>query len=151
MSFLGGLKRQKKIKYLMARFVVQKANYREMPAFAKMFHDLGCTTIFFSRMTDWSTWSSEEFKQQLVFLPTHPEYEAFVEVLGHPDLQKHYVNLGNLSTLRDQAIERRVARAGVFERSMIFGRFLLQDLIRRRFFLPRKIQNLIKKWTPFFR
>jgi sulfatase maturation enzyme AslB (radical SAM superfamily) len=151
MRFLGELKKQKKIKHLMARFVVQKANYKEMPAFAKLFHELGCTSIYFSRMTDWSTWSTYEFNKQLIFLPSHPEYDAFVEVLAHAELHKHYVNLGNLSTLAKIAIEKKKANAALVERISMQLRFLLQDLIRRRFFLPRKIQNFIKKWTPIFR
>lgn len=151
MEFLGGLRKQSKIKNLTARFVVQKANYREMPAFAKLFHGLGCNSIYFSRMTDWSTWSSEEFKKQLVFLPNHPDYDKFVEVLEHPELQKHYVNLGNMSTLRATVVERRLTRARGLEKCVIVANFLWHDLLRRRFFLPRRAQNFVKKWTPFFR
>lgn len=77
LKFISTIPELKKIK---TSFVVQKHNYKEM----KMFYDLMISIfennvdIYFGKILNWGTFSSEEFKKHEVSNPTHPEYSDFI-------------------------------------------------------------------------
>jgi sulfatase maturation enzyme AslB (radical SAM superfamily) len=66
---------------ITADFVVQKANYKEIPEFTRLCNNLGIFKINYQRMWNWSTWTTEEFNELNVFAPTHPEYSEVVRLL----------------------------------------------------------------------
>ena len=75
LKFIGTLPYLKNIK---TSFVVQQKNYHEM----KKFYDLvfsilpkNKTHIFFSRITNWGTFTDEEFLKQDVLDASHPEHQ----------------------------------------------------------------------------
>jgi organic radical activating enzyme len=67
---------------LVADFVVQQANYQEIPAFVALIQELGMDSYQLQRMWNWATWPQAEFDQQNVYNPAHPEYPDLVQVLA---------------------------------------------------------------------
>lgn len=103
---LGELRRAGSIRLLRYDFVVQAANFREMPAFVELTRSLGGDRAYFSRLVDWGTWPRATFEAQCPWRPGHPEHERFFEVLADPALDDPFVDLGNLSDLRETALRR---------------------------------------------
>ena len=66
---------------LIADFVIQRANYREIPEFVKLCNDLGVDTIYWQKMWNWGTWPQEEFRSNNVYTSDHPEFEQVVNLL----------------------------------------------------------------------
>lgn len=64
-------------------FVVQAANYKEMPEFYRLMREIFGKkgSIFFGKITNWGTFSDEEFKKQEIWNPEHPEHEDFIKVI----------------------------------------------------------------------
>ena len=105
LSFLCELRRQEELKGISFNFVVQKDNYREIPAFiamAKRYEVVGET--FFSLVSDWGSWTKEEFENQAIWKSSHPEFLDFLEVLKSPQLNSQNIFLGALGPLREMAI-----------------------------------------------
>lgn len=66
-------------------FVVQKANYKEVELFYKIITEIFKGTdkkivIFFNKITNWGTYTDEEFLIQDVSNPEHPEHKYFIEI-----------------------------------------------------------------------
>lgn len=59
-------------------FVVQNNNYHEMIPFIKFSKEHGAKRILFTRLDNWGTFSSDQFMQRAVFLPSHPNYQDFI-------------------------------------------------------------------------
>ena len=59
---------------LIADFVVQRANYREIPAFVELCRDLGIKHINWQKMWNWGTWSQAEFDRNNVYDIDHELY-----------------------------------------------------------------------------
>jgi MoaA/NifB/PqqE/SkfB family radical SAM enzyme len=64
---------------LVADFVVQLDNYKEIPAFVELAKNLGIDNINFQKMWNWGTTSQAEFESNNVYNPDHPEYELLKE------------------------------------------------------------------------
>jgi MoaA/NifB/PqqE/SkfB family radical SAM enzyme len=84
------------LRRIKTSFVVQQKNYKEM----KQFYDL-MTSIFpkyihvyFNKITNWGTFTEEEFLKEQVCNPNHPEYKEFIkEVNKTLPAQKAWSNL----------------------------------------------------------
>lgn len=78
-------------------FVVQRNNFREVPAFAALGQRLGFE-VYFSQLVNWGTFSREEFRERAVHHPDHPDHSLLLQnlnlVAGSPG-----VDLGNLMPL----------------------------------------------------
>jgi len=73
-------------------FVVQKANYKEIPLFVELVESIFKQSrkeirIFFGRITNWGTFTEEEFKEENIFDTDHPEHQEFLKVMR--DLKYH--------------------------------------------------------------
>lgn len=69
------------LKSIKAAFVVQQKNYKEMRLFYDTMIDIfghKCI-VFFGKITNWGTFTAEEFLKEQVWNPTHPEYDKFVD------------------------------------------------------------------------
>jgi len=106
---LGDLRTREEIRHLRFDFVVQTANFREMPLFAELARSLGADRAYFSRVLDWGTWSRHEFADQCPWRPEHPLREDFMAVLRDPALADPFVDLGNLNELRSEALQTAVS------------------------------------------
>lgn len=80
MSFAADLKRQGLIDNLELVFTVQQQNYQEMGDACDLAGSLGAD-IYFGRITNWGTFSHEEYEKRAVCLATHPEHDRFLEMV----------------------------------------------------------------------
>ncbi len=106
MEFLSSLRKQGYMHHLAMDFVVQQKNYKEMPQYvqiAKGFKDVGSAS--FSLITDWGTYSEEEFKKHAIWKTDHPEFDDFLKVLRDPILADPIVRWGNVYEYRKRAID----------------------------------------------
>ena len=94
---LGEFRASGQLKFLRFDFVVQLANYAEMPAFVELARTMGADCAYFSRLLDWGTWPRKEYLQQCVWETSHPQYEDFINVLCNPVLHDTFVDQGNMS------------------------------------------------------
>ena len=101
---LGEFRASGQLKYLRFDFVVQLANYTEMPAFVELSKTLGADSAYFSRMLDWGTWPRKEYLQQCVWEETHPLHEEFKQVLADPRLYDPFVDPGNMNEYFEREI-----------------------------------------------
>jgi len=87
-------------------FVVQSDNYEEMPHFVNLIRSRYSNAygISFNLVTDWGTWSKEEYTQKCIWKTTHPEHDKFLEILEDPIFGHPLVFLGNVQPYRDKAI-----------------------------------------------
>ncbi len=97
--FVSNLKREKHVKELRLDFVVQRANYTEMPQFVELARSLAVDGVRFSRLNNWGTWNAARFLHEDVCRASHREHQALLSVLAHPGLKDPFVELGNLAPL----------------------------------------------------
>jgi sulfatase maturation enzyme AslB (radical SAM superfamily) len=57
-----------------ADFVVQRDNYKEIPAFVQLCNSLGIQHINFQKMWNWGTWPQQVFDHNNIYDPAHPLY-----------------------------------------------------------------------------
>lgn len=65
-------------------FVVQQSNYKEMKLFRDLIKSIfkEKAIIYFSKLTNWGTFSEEVFNRQKIWSEEHPEFKSFVEELN---------------------------------------------------------------------
>lgn len=81
------------VRYQFA-FVVQHLNYREMPAYISLAELFGAEPTF-QKITDWGTFSADEFKRHCIWSPEHPEYPDFIATFADPRFDHPGVHLDN--------------------------------------------------------
>lgn len=71
---------------IVADFVIQKDNYREIPAFRALCDRLGIQHINWQKLWNWDTWSQAEFDDRNVHDAQHPEHARMLSMLAqvHP-------------------------------------------------------------------
>lgn len=116
-----------------------------MALFAKTYTDMGCGTIFFSQLANWETWPRHIYNDQIVWREDHPEYESFLKVMESDILGHPRVCLGNLTPYRELALRRKLKNMNWVERVVLKVKFYYADLKRRRFFMPKIIQDFLKR------
>jgi organic radical activating enzyme len=85
---------------MTANFVVQAANYKDMPVYVDLCEKLGFDEINFQKITDWGTYA--DFDKEAVWHKDHPAYLDFLMYLHHPGLNNIKVNLTNLIDLKNE-------------------------------------------------
>jgi MoaA/NifB/PqqE/SkfB family radical SAM enzyme len=81
MKFLQN-KKQKLGFEFRARMIVQKRNYVEANEFYRLCQEFEVDRVEYSRLVNWNTWSMQEFVQNDVFDPAHPERSQALEVIA---------------------------------------------------------------------
>ena len=81
---------------ITANFVVQTANYVDMPRYVDICNELGVDEINFQKIVDWGTFNN--FDAEAVWKETHPEYKFFLNILR--SLNNSKINYTNLTDLR---------------------------------------------------
>lgn len=104
LEFLGKMRKENTIKYLIFAFVVQKKNYKEMADFVAMAKKYNVDQIIFNALADWKSWEHDEFCKNAVCNPNHSEYHEFLEILKNPIFEDPIVNLGNITNHRIKAL-----------------------------------------------
>ena len=103
---LGELRQSGELRLLRLDFVVQKANYREMPDFVRLGRELNADSVMFSMILDWSTWPPATFREQCIWRQDHPEFEQFLAELRDPVFDDPFADLGNISEYRTLALKQ---------------------------------------------
>ncbi|MBB3957011.1 radical SAM protein [Novosphingobium sediminicola] len=97
LRFASQLRFTGQVKSLDLSFVVQVDNYREMGDCVDLARWLGADNMDFLRLTNWGTFSSNEYAARAVFLPQHPQHETFLAVMADPRLRDPIVRLSDLA------------------------------------------------------
>lgn len=103
LDFISKLKQKNKINFLRFDFVVQRTNYKEMVDFVKLSKKYKIDNCYFGLVSDWGTWSVEEYKKHAIWKKDHPEFEDFMKVMRNPIFDEEIVNLGNITEYRNNA------------------------------------------------
>ena len=87
LAFLGQQRRQGKIRYLIFSFVVQGANFREMPAFVELGKRFGADRVRFALIRPWRRGLARAaYGKAMIWDEAHPDFDAFLGVLRDPAL-----------------------------------------------------------------
>ena len=109
LTMLADLRRQKQISKFGLNFVVQRENFREMPAFVKLGQSLGIDYLQFQRLNDWRTFSTQEYQERCLIIDNeYLDYELWC-VLQDPIFREPMVDLKGFQRYID-ASERRYRR-----------------------------------------
>ncbi|CAN5159384.1 hypothetical protein BH10PSE13_BH10PSE13_09970 [soil metagenome] len=96
LAFIRDLRQAGEIGHLTITFTVQVDNYREMGDAVDLGHRYGADSVDFLRMTNWGTFTNAQYTRAAVFMPSHPDYDAFVESMQDPRLRDPIVRLNDL-------------------------------------------------------
>ncbi|MCR9204448.1 MAG: hypothetical protein NXH75_07725, partial [Halobacteriovoraceae bacterium] len=86
-----------KFDHLQLDFVVQDHNFREMPEFVQLGKSLGVDQVYFQRISNWGTFSDEDYNKRDILSPKHPLHNHFKDVCLHPLMREPIVKRGNIS------------------------------------------------------
>lgn len=83
-------------------FVVQQSNYKEMIQYVQLVLNNfdAASSIHFSKVIDWNTWSKEEYNNNAVWKDDHLEHTEFLKVLSDDIFDNEKVWLGNLKVYK---------------------------------------------------
>jgi len=97
--FIKSLREQELVDRVVLNFVVQAANYAEMPAFVRLAADLHADEIHFQKFLNWGTFDDASYRARAVHLRDHPMHQSFAEVLRDETMRSEtpkVVWIGNL-------------------------------------------------------
>ena len=97
------LRQENKINFLRLDFVVQKTNYKDMSGFVELGKRFEVDQCYFSLVSDWGTWTVEEYEKHAIWKQTHEEFNDFMDVMKNPIFDDPIVNLGNVTEYRNNA------------------------------------------------
>jgi wyosine [tRNA(Phe)-imidazoG37] synthetase (radical SAM superfamily) len=106
LAFIRTLREQGPLAWVGISMVVQENNFQEMPEFVRLGRRFHVDRVIFGRLTNWGTYSEEEFRRRAVHFPAHPRHGEFLESLQAEILSDPDVFLGNLAELRRQEVGR---------------------------------------------
>ena len=108
MAFAGRLTAEGHVSHYDLVFTVQTENYREMGDAVDLAKKVGASGICFGRITNWGTFTSEEYSAKAVFMPSHPDHADFLAHMQDPRLRDPMVVLGDLHAfVREQITGHR--------------------------------------------
>lgn len=87
LEFIAGLRRSARIKYFKTAFVVQAANYKEMPRFVTLSKRYHVDQVHFQQLGNWRAMQQEQYHALAIHRPEHPWHEDFISVLKDPLLK----------------------------------------------------------------
>ncbi len=100
LEFIGTQRTSGQLKAYGLNFVVQQNNYLEMPTFVELAERVHADGVCFQQLTNWGTFTSDEFKRRAVHRASHPKHSDLLRVLAEPMFGRPIVDLYNLSSLR---------------------------------------------------
>jgi Radical SAM superfamily len=95
-EFLVEQKREGKVSFVGLDFVVQALNYREILPFIELGKSLGVDKVRFNMIRDWNTFSGNEFEEQFIGNPLHPDHPEFEAILKSPMFGDMIIDPGNM-------------------------------------------------------
>lgn len=103
LEFISTLRKNGPLKFVTISMVVQENNFREMPDFVRLGKHFNFDTVYFSKISNWGTFSEKEFRNRAVCSPNHPKYSELVDLLKNEIFKEPVVYLGNLSEIANSA------------------------------------------------
>lgn len=138
LQFVSELRRSGALRYVTLSFVVQRNNYREMPAFVKLVESFGFDMAYFQKFQDWGSLNEWELDLRAIQSPEHPEYPEFLKVLTDPILGQSNVGLFCMIQMRTKALEIKARPGGFFRLGLVIR-------IRRFFQWPVRFFGMVKR------
>lgn len=102
-EFLSQIRKEGQLKKLGLQFVVQKANFREIPEFVRLGREWGVDMILFQKLWNFGAQSQADFIEADVASPTHPFYSELLQILSAPVMKEKHVNAYNLVQVFEDA------------------------------------------------
>jgi MoaA/NifB/PqqE/SkfB family radical SAM enzyme len=96
LQFASDLLHAGKVEQIHLSFTVQTENYREMGDAVDLADRLGVTGLYFGKITNWGTFTGEQYRAKAVFQTSHPFHRDFVTAMRDPRMRNPRVNIGNL-------------------------------------------------------
>ncbi len=84
-------------------FVVQSANFREMPAFVRLAEEVGADVVVFQKYYSFGHEGAAAFSSRNVASPAHPEHQQLQAILRDPAMQSPRVNQTFIGQLEQPA------------------------------------------------
>lgn len=93
---------------IVTDFVIQKDNFNEIPEYVNLVTTRypNFNEIAFSLVTDWGTWDKDIYNDKCIWKTNHPQFNDFLDVMGHPNLTNRKIMFGNSMSYRQKAIEK---------------------------------------------
>lgn len=107
MLFAGELSASGDVDCYELVFTVQQDNFKEMGDAVDLAKQVGADSIYFARITNWGTFTTEQFRHKAVFMPSHPEYADFLTEMQDQRLLDPMVRLGDLGEFVGMEAPRR--------------------------------------------
>ena len=102
---IDDLRREGIVRRLQVFYVVQTANYREMPELIRLLEQFPAVDwVNFSLISNWATFSDEEFRAHAIWRSDHPQFDDFLRVLRDPALSSQRIFWGNVLPYRERAL-----------------------------------------------
>jgi len=101
LEFISEKRVSGEFKHLRLDFVVQQRNYKEMPEFIRIAKKFKADKCYFSLVSDWGTWSVEEYNHHAIWKTDHPEFEDFLKVMRNPIFDDPIIDLGNVTEYKN--------------------------------------------------
>jgi MoaA/NifB/PqqE/SkfB family radical SAM enzyme len=98
LDFIAELLRRDEIPRLRLNFVVQQANFREIPGFLALAEELGAD-VWLQRLTNYGTYDDATFAALDVSSPSHPDHQELCDILRRPELSAPSVDMKMLLAL----------------------------------------------------
>lgn len=76
---------------LEIRFVMQAANFREIPDFVRLGKHIGADRVYFTKLANWGTYP--DFTKENVFNKNHPQHQNYLKVMQDPILNDPIVKI----------------------------------------------------------
>jgi hypothetical protein len=104
LNFISTELRPQPIQNWEISMVVQANNFREMGGFVRLGKRFHVDRVSFHQLTNWDTFSLDEYRARAIQLPEHPGHRDFVAELNDPVFDDPIVDWGNLVSIRQDAL-----------------------------------------------
>ena len=81
---------------LALHYIVQKENYREIPAFVDFCRQYDADVVWFAKVYKGPDMSPQEWEESAVHRPEHRLHEDFLEVMRHPNVNYRRIDWTNM-------------------------------------------------------
>jgi hypothetical protein len=97
LAFAAGLLRDGLVDNMQLSVTVQTENFHEMGLACDLAEQLGVSSLYFGKLTNWGTFTAQDYADKAVFTPGHPRHAEFLRAMADPRLRSPRVMLGNLT------------------------------------------------------
>ena len=110
LQFISGLKKSGYIDSFIIAMVVQDVNFKEIPGFIRLAHQLDCNKVYLQMLRNWGAFSPSEYMAKYVAHPSNKHYQEFIGVIRSEEVQASYNNGFILGGMRGWLVPHSVAQ-----------------------------------------